>query len=102
MHAELAADELPLARVEWARWAVGLAAHHHIRLIARDIAEFARRLRVETRNRSSHQFVQQRLGIFEVRRVETFGEPAVDRRQKVSGLFATTLFAPDPNDTHRS
>jgi hypothetical protein len=43
----------------------------------------------------SRQFVEWRLAIFEDRRVETFGEPAVDRREKITGFGALTLIAPE-------
>ena len=39
---------------------------------------------------SSSQFVEQRFCLFEVGGVEAFGEPAVDRREKVAGFGAAT------------
>jgi hypothetical protein len=41
----------------------------------------------------SRQFVEQRLCLFEIGRVEAFGEPAVDRREEVSGFGAAALVA---------
>ncbi len=46
----------------------------------------------------STEFVEQRLRLFEVRRVKTFGKPAVDRCQKVAGLGAATLVAAQPSE----
>ena len=46
------------------------------------------------------QFLQQRLGILQVKRVEALGEPAVDRREKVMGLWPLTLIAPQPSHAH--
>jgi hypothetical protein len=40
---------------------------------------------------SSRQFFEQSLCLFEVRRIETFGEPAVNRCQKIAGSDAMTL-----------
>jgi hypothetical protein len=39
------------------------------------------------------QCVEQRLGVFEIRRVETFGEPAVDRREKLARFGPAVLVA---------
>jgi hypothetical protein len=39
----------------------------------------------------SHQLVQQRLGVSQDRRVETFGEPTVDRGEKIVGLLPFAL-----------
>jgi hypothetical protein len=40
--------------------------------------------------------VQQRLRLLQVERVEAFGEPAVDRREKIAGLVLLALIAPEP------
>ena len=37
------------------------------------------------------QFIEQRLGFLQIERVETFGEPAVDRGEKIAGLLLFTL-----------
>ena len=42
---------------------------------------------------SLRQLVEQRLRLFEVGCVEAFGEPAVDRREKFTGLNTATLVA---------
>jgi hypothetical protein len=47
---------------------------------------------------SSRQFVEQRLCIFEVGRVEAFGKPAVDRREQVAGLGAPPLLTAEPGE----
>jgi len=44
----------------------------------------------------SPQLVEQRLGVLQHRRVETFGEPAVDRGEKMVGFRAVTLVAAQP------
>ena len=41
------------------------------------------------------QLVEQRLCVFEVRGVETLGEPAVDRRQEIVRLRASPLVRPE-------
>ena len=45
----------------------------------------------ETRSR---QLVEQRLGVLQDRRVEAFGEPAVDSCDKITGVGALALIAP--------
>src|SRR5258707_12286938 len=45
-------------------------------------------------NRRLRQFVEQRLGLFQVGCVEAFGEPAVDRRQQIR--CTRTFAAPGP------
>src|SRR5215472_15748384 len=42
----------------------------------------------------SRQLVEQRLGILQDRRVETFGEPAVDWREQITGFGAFALVTP--------
>src|SRR6266481_4136748 len=64
----------------------------------------ARRARLEARKTSmqhSHllvELVEQRLCFFEIGGGETFGEPAVDRREKVAGLGVTALVAAQPGE----
>jgi hypothetical protein len=45
---------------------------------------------------SSSQLLQQRLRLFQIERVEAFGEPTVDRGEKITGLIPLALIAPDP------
>jgi hypothetical protein len=49
---------------------------------------------------ASRQFIEQSLGLFQVERVEAFGEPAVDRGEKVAGLLSFALIAPQPRHTY--
>jgi hypothetical protein len=42
----------------------------------------------------SVMLLQQRLGLLQNRRVETFGEPAVDRREQIAGFDALALIPP--------
>jgi hypothetical protein len=51
---------------------------------------------------NSCQFVEQRLCLFEIGRVEAFGEPAVDRREKLAGFDLPTLLAAQPGQAHGS
>jgi hypothetical protein len=46
----------------------------------------------------SPQLVEQRLCLFEVGRIETLGEPVVDRCEKVMGVGAATLVAAEPGE----
>src|SRR6516164_803054 len=48
------------------------------------------------------EFVEQRLGVFEVGCGETFSEPAIDRRQQVAGFGAAALVAAQQGEAHRS
>src|SRR5437764_3463100 len=48
----------------------------------------------------SRQFVEQRLRLFEIGRVEAFGEPAVDRREKVAGFGVAALVAAEVGKAH--
>jgi len=50
----------------------------------------------------SRQLVEQHLSLFQIRRVEPFGELAVDRREKVAGFGAAILIAPQPGEAHGS
>jgi hypothetical protein len=52
-----------------------------------------------TLTNDSRQLVEKRLRLFQIRRVEAFGEPAVDRGQKVVGFRALTLVAPERSKT---
>src|SRR5215472_16660756 len=38
-------------------------------------------------DRSSRQLVEQGLGLLQVERIEAFGEPTIDRREKIVGLL---------------
>src|SRR5437868_14460092 len=40
---------------------------------------------------ASGQFLQQRLGVFQIRSIKSFGEPMVDWCQKVTGFLAFAL-----------
>ena len=46
--------------------------------------------------------VQQCLGLFQIGRVEPFGEPAANRRQKVPRLFLLALLEPNLRQAKRS
>ena len=50
---------------------------------------------------SRRQLGQQGLGLLEIERVEAFGEPAVDRSEKVARLTPLSLIAPKPRHAHR-
>jgi hypothetical protein len=50
---------------------------------------------------SRRQRVEQYLGLFQVERVEAFGEPAVDGREQIAGRVALALIAPQPRHAHR-
>jgi len=50
---------------------------------------------------SSRQFVEQRLCLSKIGRVEAFGEPAVDRREKVAGFGVAALVAAEPDEPGR-
>jgi hypothetical protein len=43
---------------------------------------------------SGVQLIEQRLGLFQIERVEAFGEPAVDRSLKVSGFIFWSVRPP--------
>src|SRR6185312_11604288 len=47
------------------------------------------------------QFIEQRLGLLQARRIKSFGEPAVDRSEKITGLAALVLFAPEARQADR-
>jgi PDZ domain len=50
---------------------------------------------------SDVQLVEQSLGLFQIERVEAFGEPAIDRGEKIAGLLPLALIAPEPRHAHR-
>src|SRR6202023_2813813 len=50
---------------------------------------------------SGVQLFQQRPGLLQVERVKSFGEPAIDRREKITGFAAPLLFAPEPRQADR-
>src|SRR5271166_7057805 len=52
-------------------------------------------------NRRLSQFVEQRPGFFQIGGVEAFGEPAVDRGEKIAGLTTLALIAPQPGEARR-
>ena len=43
---------------------------------------------------------EQRFWLFEIGRVETLGEPAVDWREKVAGFGVMALVAAEPGEAH--
>jgi len=49
----------------------------------------------------SPQLVKQGLSLLKIARVEAFGEPAIDRGEKIAGLIAFALIAPEPRHAHR-
>jgi hypothetical protein len=40
------------------------------------------------------QLIEHSLGLLQIERVEAFGEPAVDRGEKIAGRISLTLVAP--------
>jgi hypothetical protein len=48
------------------------------------------------------EIVKQRLRVFEVLCVEAFGEPAIDRREEVSGFGGAALVATEPGEARGS
>ena len=53
---------------------------------------------LHTPTASSPQLVEQRLCLFKVGRIETLGEPVVDRCEKVMGVGAAPLVAAEPGE----
>src|SRR6202795_2679339 len=49
---------------------------------------------------SGVQLIEQRAGLLQIERVETLGEPAVDRRQQFARLLHLALVAPEPRHAH--
>jgi hypothetical protein len=47
------------------------------------------------------QFVKESLSLFQIERVEAFGESAVDRSGKIAGLIPLALIAPEPRHASR-
>jgi hypothetical protein len=43
---------------------------------------------------SGVQLIEQGLGLLQIERIEAFGEPAVDRSEKIAGLIGLVLIAP--------
>src|SRR3954454_1337174 len=54
---------------------------------------------VGRRSLCSRQFIEQRLGFLQDRRIEAFGEPTVDRRDQIASFRAPALVAPEPSET---
>ena len=48
---------------------------------------------IEIPEEPSCQLIKQRLGLFQIARVKAFGEPAVDRSEKIAGLVPLALIA---------
>src|SRR4051794_35204015 len=54
------------------------------------------------RNRlSGVQLLQQQLGLLQVERIKSFGEPAVNGREKITGFAVPVLFAPEARQADR-
>ena len=47
------------------------------------------------------QLIEQRLGVFQNWRIETFSEPAVDRSKQIAGFDAFALAAPQAREAER-
>ena len=47
---------------------------------------------------SGVQLIEQRAGLLQIERVETFGEPAVDRSEKITRLIPLALLAPEAGE----
>ena len=47
------------------------------------------------------QLLDQRLRLFQIKRIEAFSEPAVDRSEKLASLIPLALIAPEPRHAHR-
>ena len=45
---------------------------------------------------SNDQLLEQRLSLFQIARVEPFGEPAVDGSKQIASLIPLALIAPEP------
>src|SRR6478752_2043372 len=45
---------------------------------------------------SCRKLVEQRLGLLQIKRIEAFGEPVVDRGEQIASLFPLVLVAPEP------
>jgi hypothetical protein len=55
----------------------------------------------ELLHRSGVQLVEQRLSLFQIERVEAFGEPAENRSEKLAGVIPLALIAPKPRHARR-
>jgi hypothetical protein len=51
--------------------------------------------------RSRRQLVQQDLRLFQIERVEAFGEPAVHRNKQIAGFIAPALITPESRHAYR-
>jgi hypothetical protein len=69
-------------------------------LPARDRAFRASLISLSSLACSRPQLIQQGFGLFEVERVEAFGEPAVDRSEQIAGLIQFALITPEPRHAH--
>src|SRR6202040_2992409 len=49
---------------------------------------------------SCRQLVEESLCLLQIERIETFGEPAVDRSEKLASLIPLALIAPQPGHAH--
>ena len=81
------------------KWLLTETANHH-----RSLSMACARLGCRKNERStlsSDQLIEQRLRLFQIERIEPFGEPAVDRSKKIAGLIPLTLIAPEPRHAHR-
>jgi hypothetical protein len=47
------------------------------------------------------QLIEQYLGLLNIARVKSFGEPAVDRSKKIAGLLPLALIAKEVRRAHR-
>jgi hypothetical protein len=50
---------------------------------------------------SGGHLIEQRLGLFQIERVEALGEPAIDRSEKIVGLVPLPLIAPQSSKARR-
>src|SRR5215471_6129214 len=53
-----------------------------------------------TKSTSLRPLVEQRLRLLQIKRVESFSEPAVDRSDQFARLLRLALFAPKPSHAH--
>ena len=49
---------------------------------------------------SAGKFVEQRISLFQIERIEALREPAIDRGEKIAGLLPLALIAPEPRHAH--
>ena len=50
---------------------------------------------------SGVQFLEQGLGLLQVKPVKTFSEPVIDRSEKIVGFLPFSMPAPEPRHAHR-